>query len=173
MLTIESEPWFALQVTPRHEKRVETILQHKNYGHFLPMCRTRRNWSDRIKTIEQPLFPGYVFVRCPLSSVGKVRGTPGIIRIVSFGGKPCPVPDAQIRALQRVIDSNRGLTSFPYLAAGQKVQIVAGPLSGITGIIIQLKNRHRLIVAVDLIMRSVSVEIDELEAEPLALPRPA
>jgi transcription antitermination factor NusG len=166
MLPNQKESWFAVQVTPRHEKAVDTVLQYKNYGHFLPTCRTPRNWSDRVKIIERPLFPGYVFVRSHSSCVGKVRSTPGVIRIVSFGGSPCAVPDSQIEALQRLIWSNRDICSVPYLEIGQKVQIIAGPLLGITGIITQLKNRHRLVVSLDLIMRSVVVEVDKSEVEP-------
>jgi transcription antitermination factor NusG len=168
MLLIEKDSWFAVQVTPRHEKKVDAILQQQNYGHFLPMCRTRRKWSDRIKVIEQPLFPGYVFVRTQSCSVGKVHRTPGIIRIVSFGGRPCSVPDIQIEALRRIIDSKRDIYPVPYLAVGQKVQIITGPLSGLTGIISHFKNRGRLIVSVDLIMRSIVVEIDGKEAAPLS-----
>jgi transcription antitermination factor NusG len=168
MLPIEKDSWFAVQVTPRHEKTVDAILQQQNYGHFLPMCRTRRKWSDRVKVIEQPLFPGYVFVRTQSCSVGKIHHMPGFIRIVSFGGRPCSVPDIQIEALQRIIDSERDICPIPYIAVGQKVQIVTGPLSGLTGIISRIKNRGKLIVSVDLIMRSIVVEIDGEEVAPLS-----
>jgi transcription antitermination factor NusG len=168
MLPIEKDSWFAVQVTPRHEKKVDASFQQQNYDHFLPMCRTRRNWSDRVKVIEQPLFPGYVFVRTRTCSVGKIYHTPGIIRIVSFGGRPCSVPDIQIEALQRIIDSKRDICSIPYLAVGQKIQIVTGPLSGLTGIISHFKNCGRLIISVDLIMRSIAVEIDGSEVAPLS-----
>lgn len=168
MLLIEKDSWFAVQVTPRHEKRVDAILQQQNYGHFLPMRRTRRKWSDRVKVIEQPLFPGYVFVRAQSCSVGKIYRMPGFIRIVSFGGRPCSVPDIQIEALQRIIDSKRDICPIPYLAVGQKVQIVTGPLSGLTGIISHHRNCGRLVVSVDLIMRSIVVEIDGEEVAPLS-----
>jgi transcription termination/antitermination protein NusG len=168
MLLIEKDSWFAVQVTPRHEKRVDTILQQQNYGHFLPMRRTRRKWSDRVKVIEQPLFPGYVFVRTQSCSVGKIHRIPGFIRVVSFGGRPCSVPDIQIEALQRIIDSKRDIFPIQYLAVGQKVQIVTGPLSGLIGIISHYKNCGRLVVSVDLIMRSIVVEIDGEEVVPLS-----
>lgn len=167
MLPLERDSWFAVQVTPRHETKVATILQHKNYGHFLPMCSTRRNWSDRVKISEQPLFPGYVFVRSCLSAVGKIRGTPGIIRIVSFGAKPCPIPDDQIETLQQVIESKRKINCCSYLTMGRQVQIIGGPLSGVTGIVIQLRNRRHLVVSVDLITKSVMVEIDGFQVAPL------
>jgi transcription antitermination factor NusG len=168
MLLIEKDSWFAVQVTPRHEKRVDAILQEQNYGHFLPMRRMRRKWSDRVKVIEQALFPGYVFVRTQSCSVGKIHRMPGFIRIVSFGGRPCSVPDIQIEALQRIIDSKRDICPISYLAVGRKVQIITGPLSGLTGIISHYRNCGRLIVSVDLIMRSIVVEVDGEEVAPLS-----
>jgi len=166
----EKDLWFAVQVTPRHEKKVDVMLSQKDYGHFLPMSSVRRNWSDRVKEIEQPLFPGYVFCRSRSSLVGNLRRTPGIIRIISFGGKPCPIDDGEIEALQRVVESRRDICSFPYFTAGQRVQVVTGPLSGITGIISQVKKRNRLIIAVDLIQKAISVEIDGAEVVPLSCP---
>jgi transcription antitermination factor NusG len=168
MMLIEKDSWFVVQVIPRHEKRVDTILQQQNYGHFLPMRRTRRKWSDRVKVIEQPLFPGYVFVHTQSCSVGKIHRMPGFIRIVSFGGKPCPVPDIQIEALQRIIDSKRDICPIPYLAVGQKVQIVTGSLSGLIGIVSHYRNCGRLVVSIDLIMRSIVVEIDAEEVASLS-----
>jgi transcription antitermination factor NusG len=100
--------------------------------------------------------------------VGKIHRMPGFIRIVSFGGRPCSVPDIQIEALQRIIDSKRDICPIPYLALGQKVQIVTGPLSGLIGIVSHYRNCGRLVVSVDLIMRSIVVEINEGEVELLS-----
>jgi transcription antitermination factor NusG len=163
MLFRGAEPWLALQVVPRHEKKVDTMLEYRGYAHFLPTRRVRQRWSDRVKVIEQPLFPGYVFCRRQRTLIEVVRSTPGIIRIVCFGGKPHPMPDQEIEALQRLDRLERDVASFPYLRAGQKVQVISGPLAGIVGMIVQFKNRNRLIISVDLIMKSVSVEIEESE----------
>ena len=161
----DTELWFALQVIPRHEQTVDTMLAWKGHGHLLPTCRIRRKWSDRIKVIEQPLFPGYVFCRSQRSLLmALIRNTPGIIRVVSFGGKPHPVSNEEIDALQRVVQAGRDVCSFPYLSAGQEVQIIAGPLSGITGIVTEFRKRHRLVISVNIIMQSVAVEIDQSEA---------
>lgn len=92
-----------------------------------------------------------------------VRNTPGIIRIVGCGGKPHPVPDHEIDALQRVAQLEREVDVFPYLNVGEQAKVIAGPLSGITGIVTQFRKRSRLIISVNLIMQSVSVEVDESE----------
>jgi transcription antitermination factor NusG len=92
-----------------------------------------------------------------------IRGSPGIIRIVAFGGRPHPVPDQEIEALQQIVRGKREYSASSYLSVGQKVQVISGPLTGISGIITQFKNRDRLVISLDVIMKSVSVEIDESE----------
>lgn len=92
-----------------------------------------------------------------------IRSSPGIIRIVSFSGKPLPVPDKEIEALQQIIRGKRDYGAIAYLSVGQKVQVVSGPLTGISGSIVQFKNRDRLVISLDAIMKSVSVEINQSE----------
>jgi transcription antitermination factor NusG len=163
MLFRDGGPWFALQVMPRHEKSVDKILEYRGCNHFLPTCRVRRKWSDRVSFVEEPLFPGYVFCKSQSKFMEIVRGSPGIIRIVSFGGRPHPVPDKEIEALQQIVRGGREYSAFPYFSAGQRVQVISGPLTGIVGIITEFKKRDRLVISLDVIMKSVSVEIDQLE----------
>jgi transcription antitermination factor NusG len=92
-----------------------------------------------------------------------IRGVPGMIRIVAFGGIPHPIPDREIEALQQIVGGNREYSAVSYLSVGQKVQVISGPLTGITGIVTQFKNRDRLVISLDVIMKSVSVEIALLE----------
>lgn len=160
--------WFALQVTPRHEISVDTLLNCKGYERFLPLCTVRRNWSDRVKTLEQPLFPGYLFCRIPQMALGPILRTPGVIRIIGFGGKPCPVPDYEIEQLQQVMHCSRNNCCVPFLAVGQRVKIKTGPLAGIVGLIIKLKNRHCLVLSVESIMKSVAVDIEACELTSVA-----
>ena len=167
MLSRGEAIWFVLQVIPRHEGKVAKILELRGYAHFLPTYRTRRKWTDRVKVIEQPLFPGYVFCERHASLMEVVHRTPGIIRLVSFGGKPGVVAEEEISALKRIIDSDRDVCSFPFLSTGQKVEVIAGPLMGVSGIITQFKNRDRLVLSVELIMKSISVEIDRSEVAPV------
>ena len=154
-----SEPWFAVQVAPRHEKKVATILEYKGYEHFLPTYQSRRKWSDRIKTIDQPMFPGYVFCRTGQQSTDALLTTPGAMRVVGFSGKPYPIAEEEIEAIRRVAASSN-IEPIPYLKIGEIVRINSGPMAGVTGILTQIRNRHRLVISVDLIMKSIAVDID-------------
>jgi transcription antitermination factor NusG len=156
-------PWFALQVVPRHEKSVDKMLELRGYNHFLPTYRVRRRWSDRVRVVEEPLFPGYVFCSSQSNLMEIVRGSFGIIRIVAFGGRPHPVPDKEIEALLRIVHGQREYSSCSYLSVGQKVQVISGPLTGISGTITRFKQRDRLVLSLEVIMKSVSVDIDQSE----------
>ena len=163
MLFSDVGPWFALQVMPRHEKSVDKFLEYKGYDHFLPTYCVRRRWSDRVRVVEEPLFPGYVFCRGQRDLMEVIRSSPGVIRIVAFGGRPHPVPDKEIEALQQIVRGKREYSASSYLNVGQKVQVISGPLTGIIGIITHFKNHDRLVISLDVIMKSVSVEIDQSE----------
>lgn len=168
MFAHELSSWFAVQVVPRHESMVASLLAYKGYQQFLPTHQCRRKWCDRNKTVEVPLFPGYVFCRLTHQvTSGLVLTTPGVIRLVGFGGKPYSVPDAEIDAIRRLVLSSDVMPA-PYLKVGQKVQINNGPLAGIIGILVQVKNRRRIVVSIDLVMKSVSANVDSLEVRPVA-----
>lgn len=153
-------PWFAVQVMGRREKMTHGLLQFKGYESFLPLYQCRRHWSDRIKKLELPLFPGYLFCRLDLSHRLPVLTTPGVVGIVGTGKAPVPVSDGEIAAIQSIIDSRVPAQPWPFLHAGQRVTINYGPLQGLDGIILKLKTNYRLIVSISLLQRSVAVEID-------------
>lgn len=152
--------WFAVQVAPRSEQRVVQHLGYKGYETFLPTYLSKRRWKDRAKVLELPLFPSYVFCRALPGSSGMVLTIPGTIRVVGIGGKPSVIPDHEIEAIQRINSSGIRTVPHPYLCAGQKVRIASGPLSGIVGVLSHIKNDCLLIVTVEMIMRSISVELD-------------
>lgn len=160
MFSHSYESWFAVQTSPRHEAKVACLLGYKGYQHFLPTYKSRRTWSDRIKTIELPIFPGYVFCRT-LDKIahGLVLTTPGVVRVVGFNGKPYPIADQEIDAIRKAVLSPDA-SPCPYLKVGQKVRITDGPMAGVIGILTQIKNRHRLVISVELIMKSISVDVD-------------
>jgi transcription antitermination factor NusG len=163
----DMESWLALQVAPQHEKKVATVLEFKGFEQFYPTYKSKRRWSDRIKVILQPLFPGYVFCRSRQSGAGAILATPGVNRIVSFGGKPCPVPDQEIATLQKVVSAGVDPRPFPYLTTGQRVRIIQeGVLFGIVGILTQIKNSVRLVVSVDMITKSMSIEVNQHDVVP-------
>jgi transcription antitermination factor NusG len=144
------------------------MLEYKGYQQFAPTYPSPRRWSDRIKTLELPLFPGYVFVRMLRAPVnGLLCSTPGVIRILSFGGHPSAVPDSEIDAVRRLTIEGKPLP-IPYLAVGQKVQIRNGSFAGIVGIVRQIRNRRCLIVSVQLISQSIYVDVDEFQVGPVA-----
>jgi transcription antitermination factor NusG len=159
----ETVAWFAVQVVPQHEKKVETLLHIKGLECFLPSISVRKHWSDRTKIAPRPLIPGYVFCRTTRSCFASVLRTPGVYRIVSFGGSAFPVSDTEIDSLVRIVNSGLQVHPVSYLTLGQKVQVKDGPLSGIMGVVSQLKNRTRVIVSIEMIMKSISVDVGSWE----------
>ncbi len=158
--TAVSLPWFALQTRCRYESFVAKQLCHKSYEILLPLYECRRRWSDRIKELELPLFPGYVFCRFnPLDRL-PILVTPGVIRVVGIGKVPMPVDDAEMAAIQTALQSGLPRQPWPFLQIGQRVRVECGPLCGLEGILVDFKGRHRLVLSVTLLQRSVAVEVD-------------
>lgn len=159
--------WLAVQVAPQHELKVATILEYKGFEHFLPTYKSRRRWSDRTKLLTLPLFPGYLFCCSQRSRVTAILASPGVNRIVSFGGKPCPVPEEEITALKKIVSAGVDARPFPYLTQGQRVRIIQeGMLFGIVGILATIKNRTHVVVSVDMITKSISIEVDYKDVMP-------
>ena len=152
--------WYALTVKPRHEKAVAGALRNNALEEFLPLYRSRRVWSDRIKELDLPLFPGYVFCRFSLENRGLVLKMSSVISIVGFGNGPTPVADREMINLKNLIASGFPLVPWPFLKVGEKVRIERGPLQGLEGILLQVRNSWRVIVSVFLLRRSVAVEVD-------------
>jgi transcription antitermination factor NusG len=153
--------WFALQTKPRNERKVARLLAHKGYECFLPTYRQRRRWSDRIVEIELPLFPMYVFCRFNSSALGKAISTPGVSRIIGFGGHPAEVEEEEIKALQLVAQSSLLREPWAYIPDGTLVHVETGPLAGAEGIICCSEEKQRLVISVTLLQRSVAIQLDE------------
>jgi transcription antitermination factor NusG len=160
-------PWFALQVRIRYEAEVALHLESKGYKPFLPVCKTRRRWSDRVKLLDVPLFPGYVFCRFNPHDRLPILKTPGVRQIVGNQHTPLPVDDSEIRAIHTLILSGAPNQPHPFLTVGNRVRIESGALSGLEGILVDLKGRQRLVLSVTLLCRSVAVEIDSADVVPL------
>ena len=152
--------WYALSTKARHEKKVFERLLQKNINSFLPLQKINRKWSDRYKIVEEPLFSCYVFVKIALKDRVQVLQTDGAIRFVSFNGIPATIPESQIDAIRLVLKEKEEIQRIDYLTPGQKIDVVQGPLKGITGVLINVKNRHRLVLRLDSIMQAISVDID-------------
>lgn len=161
--------WFALTVRPQHEKTTVQALSNRGLEGFLPLYLSRRRWSDRIKQLELPLFAGYVFCRFALGHRLRVLTTPGVTSIVGFGGALVPVSDQEMAALQQAVASGLPVQPWPFLECGQRVRIERGPLRGLEAILVRSKDFWRVVLNVDLLRRSVAVEIDREVISPLAV----
>ena len=153
-------PWFALQVRTRHEAGVAGHLNGKGYEWFLPIYKSRRRWSDRMKEIEAPLFPGYLFCRFNPHDRLPILKTPGVTQIVGYNHVPIAVDEAEISAIRALVAS--GIPNHPcsFLTVGNRVRIEEGALRGMEGILMELKGKRRLVLSITLLQRSVAVEID-------------
>jgi transcription antitermination factor NusG len=164
-------PWFALQVRSRHESCVADYLNGQGYEWFLPLYKSRKRWSDRIKEVESPLFPGYLFCRFNQHDRLPILKTPGVIQIVGFNRVPAVVEESEISALQTLMVSGAPNHPCPFLELGDKARIESGPLRGLEGILTDFKGHHRLVLSVTLLQRSVAVEIDSALVTPVTSAR--
>jgi transcription antitermination factor NusG len=159
--------WFALAVRRKTEKFIANALFSKGIETFLPLYSTRKKWSDRIKTVELPLFEGYVFCRMDLLYRMPVLTIPGVRQLVGIGKVPEPIEPSEIRALQSVIKSGLPSMPWPFLKVGQMVRVEHGPLKDLEGILLKTKGSERLVLSVSLLQRSVAVELDRDCVEPV------
>ena len=160
--TREASPvsWFALQVRGRQEFNISENLGSNGYEWFLPLYKSSKRWSDRIKQVDSPLFPGYVFCRFnPLDRLPILK-IPGVIQIVGFNRQLVAVDEDEIRAIQALVASGIPNRPCPYLEVGDKVRIESGPLRGLEGLLVEFQGNHQLVLSVTLLQRSVAVKID-------------
>jgi len=158
--------WYALYTCPRHEKRVAAQIEQRRFACFLPLYRSVRRWKDRRKELELALFPGYVFVHMALRDRLRVLQLAGVVRLVTFNGQAAALPNDEMEALMNGLSGGVRVEPHPYLTVGRRVRIRSGPFAQAQGILLRRKDRFRVVLSLDTIMRSVSVEIDEAEIEP-------
>lgn len=153
--------WFGIHVKSRCEFRAYEDLCCRGFETFLPVTSMRRRWSDRIKKLSLPLFPGYLFCRFSLSDRLSVLNAAGVAQIVGTTRGPVAIGETEIQSIQTLVFSKITITPWPYLEAGQLVCIDNGPLAGVEGIILHVEyGKPRVVVSVPLFMRSVAVEIE-------------
>lgn len=176
----EAMNWYALAVKPQHEfKAFQGLAALPEVESFLPTFKDKRIWSDRVKLLDAPLFPGYVFARFEYPSLRvPVLRVVGVRTIVGFGSAPTPLPEAEISTIQTLVNSVFPLRPWPFLKAGQRVRVEHGPLRGVEGIILEQRDEWRMVVSVELLQRSISVLVDRSVLKALSsasgpLPRPA
>lgn len=167
--------WYAVRVRSKSEFLANQALESRGLETFLPTYSSRRIWSDRVKHLQLPLYPGYVFCRFDFDRRLPVLQSPGVIDIVTDGRKGLAVSEQELQAVRRIVDSKLNVSPWPYLKVGQHVEVHRGPLRGVEGILLVQKKNFRLIVSITLLQRSVKVEIEGDWVRPVSPPwnRPA
>jgi transcription antitermination factor NusG len=161
--------WFAVYTVTRHEKSVAHHLNLRTIENFVPLYQKQCQWRDGSKVMLQlPLFSSYLFVRINRSGRVPVLQVPGVRSIVGFGSQPSPIPDHYIDWLRDSLQQ-RKIEPYPYLAAGAKVRIRSGAMAGTEGILVRIKNDFRVVLTMEMINRSVAVEVTLKDIEPVSL----
>lgn len=153
--------WFAFRVRPRHEKQVSICLRERGFEEFLPLVKSRRTWADRTKVVEIPLFPGYIFCSTQRSAIVPILMTRGIVDVVRAGPNPLPADPAEIQALQQTTSVDVPIEAWPYteLDSAGVFCVQRGPLTGLIGRLVEVRQSQRLILSINLLRRSVLVEM--------------
>lgn len=164
----ESERWFAVWTRSRHEQMVRDQLAARHIEAFLPTIPRWSRWKDRKKKIDWPLFPGYCFAKVDPQATLPILKCSGVVSIVSFDGRPAPIPDAEVDSIRLLISSELQYDPCPLLKTGALVEVVGGPLRGVVGRLTRKVAGHaRLVLAVELIGQAVSVEVDAADVKAL------
>lgn len=154
------EAWYAVYTKHQHEKSARDQLSKKGFEVLLPLYRAARRWKDRSKIIYSPLFPCYLFLRGSLERKLDVLRTPGVFSIVGSGGQAAAVPEADINAIRKITESDVQVQPHPFLRCGDRARIHTGPLAGVEGILIRVKNNYRMVLSVELLKQGASLEVD-------------
>jgi transcription antitermination factor NusG len=152
--------WFAVWTRSRHEGRVLSQLEGKGVEAFLPTITRWSRWKDRKKRIDWPLFPGYCFVHIDPRDSLPVLKCAGVVKLVSFEGRPAVIPEIQVEDVRTLVMSDLKYDPCPLIGEGDPVVVVSGPLRGVHGVLIRKNSKARLVLNVDLIGQGVSVEVD-------------
>ncbi len=164
VVSIESS-WYAVQTMPRHEKKVSGELEAKQIQSFLPAISEVRQWSDRKRLVESPLF-----IAAESGARIAVLRTNGVVGFVGVRGAGTPIPECEITAIQAVLTQQVPVREHPFLNIGQRVRIRGGALEGIEGILDAVKGDQSLVISVELIQRSLAVTIAGYHVEPVHEP---
>ena len=160
--------WYAAYTCANHEKRVAAELQARAVEQFLPLYSSVRRWKDRRVNLELPLFPGYVFVRLALRDRLRVLQIPSVVRLVGFNGLPTALPDTEMEVLRSGLSERLRAEPHPFLTVGRRVRIKSGPFAGLEGILKRKKSNLRVVISLEIIQRSVAVDVDAADVLPLS-----
>jgi transcription antitermination factor NusG len=163
-----TEPrWYAAYTCANHERRVAAELGAREVEHYLPLYKSVRRWKDRRVQLELPLFPGYVFLRLALCDRMRVVPIPSLVRLVGFNGLPAALADEEMAILRLGLGQSLLAQPHPFLTVGRRVRIVGGPFAGLEGVLKRKKSNLRVVVSLELIQRSVAVDVEAADVTPL------
>ncbi len=154
------EQWIAVRSKPRAEKVAFEQLSKKGIEAYLPLVRQKRKWSDRMKWVDLPLLPSYLFARIVLKNSIYVLETHGVSTIVRFSGKIAVVQDDVIQSIRLALEGGYELEPTEYFAVGDEVEVIAGPMKGAKGIVSHLKGEEKLIIQIDALQQAIAVHIE-------------
>jgi transcriptional antiterminator NusG len=154
------ENWYAIQCRGSYEARVRNAFRRSSIEEFWPCYETRRQWSDRIQVIEHSLFPGYLFARFDPAHRVPILSTTGVIKVLGSLREPEPIPESDIENVRILMNTPAALAPCPYFAAGDLVEIEQGPLTGLVGYLVFAKSPARVVVSLEMLGQSCSVEVD-------------
>ena len=160
-----SRQWYAAYTIVRHEKKAVSHLEIRGIETFLPLYGSTRNWNGRRAKVHLPLFPGYLFVFIHACDRFRVLEAPSVVRLIGNNGKLTPLPETEVQALKASLQLQSSRPS-PFFAAGRRVQIKSGPLRGLTGVVVREARELRVVIKIETIMQSFSVELDSGDLEP-------
>jgi len=159
--------WYAVKTRSRHEKSVSRLLEGKSVQVFLPVYASVHRWNDRNAVVSQPIFPGYVFARICLADRIQILSVPGVVNFVGPQGRPASIPEEELAALRLCLDRQVRMEPHPFLVVGHRVRIRQGLLADMEGVLVRKKGQFRLVLSVNLIARSVAVEVDANDVVPV------
>jgi transcription antitermination factor NusG len=158
-------PWWAVYTRHQHEKVAGDMLLRKGFEVFVPLYQSTRRWKDRLKTLSLPLFPSYVFIHGGIERQLQVVTTPGVYSIITAAGRTAVIPGEEIDAVKRMVENSLRVEPHPFLKCGDWVRVKAGPLEGVEGILVRMKGLCRLVISVDMLQKSVAVEVSASDVE--------
>lgn len=160
--------WFVLYTRPKYEKKLSLEIGQLNYENYLPLRTTFRKWSDRVKRIEEPLFPNYLFVRMAANEKHDILSAEGAVRLVSIQGKPVPVKESEIAKIRKLESVGKEIILEGLGCAGDKVRVIRGILAGYEGELLRKPKASRFLIKLAVLNQGVSVEISDRDVELIA-----
>ena len=160
--------WYAVYVKSRYEKKTSKLLEDRHIETYLPLIGRLKQWSDRKKMVEEPLFKSYLFVHTDLKNYFDILNTPGVVRFVCFEGKPVPVPDNQLVAVRSYIGEYDGVDDLEQLLElheGQVVEIARGQMKGLVGRLVEIRGKQRLIINIEAVGQSLPISVSRSQIE--------